>query len=228
MSKADLKLDWCSHEAAKYAVERWHYSRTMPVAKQVRIGAWEGKEFVGAVLFSWGANPNLAKAYGLAITECAELVRVTLRKHRAPVSRILAIAVKMLRRQSPGLRLLVSYADTREGHHGGIYQAAGWLYAGETSEKFDYVLDGQILQRRAFTGSNFGAGKMTLPPGAEKVRSPKKYRYLMPLDREMRAQILPLAKPYPKRAGSADSGTAEYQSAGGGANPTPALTIDNA
>jgi hypothetical protein len=27
-SKPVLKLDWCSHAAAKYAVEHWHYSGT--------------------------------------------------------------------------------------------------------------------------------------------------------------------------------------------------------
>jgi hypothetical protein len=32
------------------------------------------------------------------------------------------------------------------------------------------------------------------------VAVPGKHRYLMPLDDDMRARILPLAKPYPKRA----------------------------
>ena len=33
-SKPTLKLDWCSHEAAKYAVEHWHYSKRI-AQKQV-------------------------------------------------------------------------------------------------------------------------------------------------------------------------------------------------
>jgi hypothetical protein len=114
--KPVLRVDWCSHEAAKFAVEHWHYSRTMPVSKRAHLGVWEGGEFIGAVIFAWGANPNLAKAYGLAMTQCAELVRVALKLHKTPVSRILAVCVKMIRGQSEGLRLIVSYADTREGH----------------------------------------------------------------------------------------------------------------
>jgi hypothetical protein len=39
--KVDLKVDFCSYEAAKYAVEHWHYSKTMPAGKTVKIGAWE-------------------------------------------------------------------------------------------------------------------------------------------------------------------------------------------
>ena len=46
---------------------------------------------------------------------------------------------------------------------------------------------------------------------------------MMPLDKAMRAQIQPLAKPYPKRATSIDSDAADIQSAEGGATPTVAL-----
>ena len=35
--------------------------------------------------------------------------------------------------------------------------------------------------------------------GAQKVTVEGKHKYLMPLDRKMRKQIAPLAKPYPKK-----------------------------
>ena len=195
----DLRVDWCSRDAAEYAVSRWHYSRSMPVSKSARLGVWEHGEFIGAVIFAWGANPNLGRPFGLDMLEVAELVRVALREHATPVSRIISIAVRLLRRQSPGLRLLVSFADTDQGHHGGIYQAAGWTYTGTTPVKFDYVLHGQKLQRRAYTGANFGKPRLAVPAGAIKVRSPVKHRYCLPLDEAMRARIAPLARPYPKR-----------------------------
>ena len=195
----DLRVDWCSYQAAKYAVEHWHYSRTMPVAKMVSVGTWENGRFVGCVVFSWGANPNMAKPFGLKMTECVELVRVALTSHSSQTSRIVAKAVKMLTTKSPGIRLLVSYADTREGHHGGIYQAMNWVYVGTTAPKFDFELNGKVLQRRSYTGRNFDGSRMRLPSGACKVASPSKHKYLYPLDRAMRKQIAPLAKPYPKR-----------------------------
>jgi hypothetical protein len=223
-SRPELRLDWCSHAAAKYACETWHYSGTMPVSKSVKVGVWEGGQFAGAVIFAWGANPNIGKPYGLPMLETAELSRVALRAHATPVSRILAIAQKMFAKQSPGVRLLVSYADTAQGHHGGIYQASGWIYAGTTSPKTDFMLRGQKLQRRSYTGRNFGAGRLSVPAAAVKVDSPCKHRYLMPLDDDMRAKIAPLAKPYPKRAGSSASGTSPDQGGRGGATPTPALS----
>lgn len=226
----ELKIDWCSYEAAKFAVEHWHYSKTMPVAKQVDVGVWEGGEYIGAVIFSWGANPNLLKPFGLAMTEGCELVRVALQKHNTPVSRIVAIAIKMLRQQSPGLRLIVSYADTRMGHLGSIYQAGNWVYTGMTSPKTDFQLGSMILQRRSYTGRNFGGGRRRPPPGARKVESPPKHRYLYPLDKAMRRQIEPLRQPYPKRepAGEAkETARADTLGETGGASPTrPLLSED--
>ena len=48
----------------------------------------------------------------------------------------------------------------------------------------------------------------------KEVRAETKHRYLMPLDGEMRKQIEPLGKPYPKRpkqAMAGSTGTAEGQ-----------------
>ena len=227
-SKPVLRLDWCTHEAAKYAVEKWHYSRTMPVSKNNMIGIWEDKKYIGCIVFAWGANPNLCKPYGLKMTECVELVRVAMTNHVSPVSRVVSIAIRMVQIQNPGIRLLVSFADTSEGHNGGIYQAGNWVYSGRTSPKFDYMLNGNKLQRRAYTGKNFGAAAMQLPSGAKKVESPFKHRYLYPLDAAMRAQIEPLRKPYPKRVRSVDSDTSANHAEEGGANPTRTLSSPEA
>ena len=197
--RPELLVAPCSYQAAKYAVEKWHYSRTMPVSKKNTFGVWEAGKYIGAIIFSWGANPNLSKPYGLDMTECVELVRVALSLHESPTSKIVSWAVRLLTEQSSRLRLLVSYADTREGHIGTIYQAMNWIYTGTTNPKFDYELDGQILQRRSYTGRNFNGTRLRVPLGANKVLSPEKHRYLYPLDRAMRRQIAPLAQPYPKR-----------------------------
>jgi hypothetical protein len=228
--KPVLRLDWCSHEAAKYAVEHWHYSRSMPVGKCVRVGVWEQSVFIGCVLFAWGMNKDLLTPYGLKIAEGAELVRVALNKHVSSTSRIVAIALKLLRIQSPGLRLLVSFADPTEGHHGGIYQAGGWIYAGKSPPVDEWVLNGRRLNRRAFTGQQFGGGRASvagIPPGAVKTRRQGKHRYLMPLDAEIKKRILPLSKPYPKRAGSDTKDTPANLAGKGGSTPTPALHPDS-
>ena len=79
-SKPTLRLDWCSHAAAKYAVEHWHYSRKLisTYTRPVYLGVWEGNRFSGAIVFSHGVNKNIGSPYGLHNFSCVELVRVAL------------------------------------------------------------------------------------------------------------------------------------------------------
>lgn len=222
-SRPDLRMDWCTHEAAQYACEKWHYTAATPVGKLVRIGAWESGRFVGVVLFGWGMNRNLGSPYGLQMTECCELVRVAMADHVTPISRMVSLSIKLLKRSNAGLRAIVSFADPEAGHHGGIYQAGNWIYLGLSSSSFEWRLNGKRLNKRAYTGHNFGCARKAVPVGAEKVAIVGKHRYLMPLDDEMRHRVACLAKPYPKRVRSVDSDTAGLQPEEGGANPTRTL-----
>lgn len=199
-----LWLDWCSYEAAKYAVEHWHYSGTMPKSKLARIGVWEDGDFVGTVVFGIGANGQLGQPYGLRKSQCCELVRVALRGHITPVSRILAIALRMLRQSFTDLRLVVSFADPEHGHVGGIYQAGNWVYAGRSMASDEYWVNGKRWHGRSLrhgkpahlTTAQYAKA---LDPNYRRVKGSSKHRYLMPLDDAMRKQIEPLRQPYPKR-----------------------------
>lgn len=224
----NLRLDWCSHKAAKYAVEHWHYSRCMPTPPYVRVGVWEDGRFVGVVLFSRGAARRGPDAFGITHTAMGEITRVALTEHETPVSRILRIAVKMLRERCPGVRLLVSYADPNREHHGGIYQAAGWVFVGQSEPTTEFIApDGKQWHSRMIspTGRKKIYGEYSAvwkPSQCQKVKLAGKLKYLLPLDAEMRERIKPLAKPYPKRERSSDSGTT-VPTEGGGANPTRSL-----
>lgn len=215
----------CTHAAAQFAVTRWHYSRSLPVGKLVKYGVWESGKFVGVVLFAWGANKDLGTPYGLTLTECCELVRIALTKHQTPVSRIVSICLRLLKKHSPGLRLVVSFADPTEQHHGGIYQAGNWVYTGTSKPTFEYRLNGRRLNKRAYTGTVFGASRLKLPSGAVKVSVLGKHRYLYALDNTLRPLIESLRLPHPinQRARSTDSGASGDQPEGGGATPTRAL-----
>lgn len=199
MAKPVLKIDWATHAAAKYACENWHYSRSLPVGKTVKVGAWEDARFIGVVIFAYGANNNIGKPFNLQQQQCCELVRVALHRHSVPVSRIVALAMKRLKQSNPGIRLIVSYADTAQGHHGGIYQAGNWLFVGTSEGATQYVLNGRVVHSMQIQ-TFIRAGKLKSRAGLEKVQAGDKHKYVMPLDDEMRERIAPLAKPYPKRA----------------------------
>jgi hypothetical protein len=196
--KVNLKIDWASHEAAKYACLNWHYSKCLPVGKLVKIGAWENDKFIGVVIFGRGANKSLGEPYKLDQTECCELVRIALTDHKTPVSRIMSIAIKLLKNIHKQLKLVISFADSEQNHHGGIYQATNWIYVGKTNSADEYLYKGKRWHGRAFRKS-FGSHLNYMNKGLEIVQGSQKHRYLMPLNDNMRKQVQQLAKPYPKR-----------------------------
>ena len=221
-SKPVLKIDWATHEAAKFACLNWHYSKCLPMPPMVRVGVWENGNFIGVVLFSRGASPGLGSKYGLLQDEVCELSRVAMTTHITQVSRIIRFAVSFLRKSNPGIRLLVSFADPDEEHHGGIYQAGGWIYTGTSGSELKFFHAGRWKHRREVVSKVcFGKSKKQIDYKSlpQKLTSGK-YRYLMPLDNDMRKQIEPLSKPYPKRAKKQDS---ENPSELGGAVPTDTL-----
>ena len=218
MGKADLRIDWATHEAAKYACVNWHYSGCLPAGKLVKVGAWESGKFIGVVLFGRGATPNLGRPYNLGQDECVELVRIALTNHENAVSRIAALAMKFLHKANPKLRLIVSFADQSQGHHGGIYQAGNWVYNGQGDPAKFYMIRGKLTHPRSIGAKGLVQnihGARKIDPNATVVDVPGKHRYLMPLDADMRARIMPLAKPYPKRAKQAMTDNQSEQRQGG-------------
>jgi hypothetical protein len=228
--ECDLKIDWATHEAAKYACENWHYSKSIPVPPLFKVGVWEDSKFIGVVIFSRGASSNLLKPYGLNQTEGCELTRVALNKHKSKVSKIIKIALAFLKKNNKKLRLVVSFADPQYGHHGGIYQAGNWIYASTTAPSKEFWKDGKRLHSRQVSEKGFniqqGCKRKTVKPSQCKIiKTEGKHRYLMPLDKHMRKKIMCLAKPYPKRAQNIDSDVSSYQDEKGSANLTCALQL---
>lgn len=221
MGKADLRIDWATHEAAKYACVNWHYSGSVPVPPLVKVGVWESGAYIGVVMFSRGANNNLLKPFGLSQVEGCELTRVALSKHVAPVSRIVSLAIRFLRRNSPNLQLVVSFADPTEGHHGGIYQAGNWIYTGLQSSSTEYLAPdgkqwhGRMVSKTGLAQVHGRTRSVWRHDQCTPIERPGKHRYLMPLDADMRERILPLAKPYPKRAKQAMTDIQSEQRQGG-------------
>ncbi len=204
---SDLRVDWATHKAALLACQRWHYTRSLPPPPMVHVGVWEGGKFIGVVLFSRGASASLLSPWGLAQTEGCELTRIALAQHEAPVSRIVALAIRFLRKSNPGLRLIVSFADPSQGHVGGIYQAGNWLYTGQSDPGAKYIerATGREWHARMVskTGQKRVFGKMRSVVNAadcDKIVTPGKHRYLMPLDDQMKQRLGAVSKPYPRRA----------------------------
>jgi len=184
----EIKL--VNQQAALFAVKNWHYSRVMPSIKLIRLGVFENQKFIGVVIFSNGASPHLGTALELDATEICELTRIALDKHKTPVSQILSACLKILKQTNPGLRCVVSFADPKEGHKGSIYQANNWLFTGSSTSVTEYFIEGRWRHTR---NSFYHKDKAIAPTRT----SPGKFRYLYPLDKDLRRKVLKIALPYP-------------------------------
>lgn len=195
-----LKVATCTHDAARFACERWHYTRLMPPSKVVRHGVWEDGEFIGAVVYGTG-NIMVGKAFGVLRRQACELVRVALRSHRSPVTQIVSESLSLLKEYNPGLRIVVSYADPHQGHLGIIYQAGNWSYMGWRKSQ-TFIVNGERVHPRT-CGDRWGTCSI---PKLRELVDPKarrvallRFKYAMPLDRAMRRQLAKKQEGYPKQ-----------------------------
>lgn len=212
MQKADLKLDWCNYKLAKYACENWHYSRSIPTPPYNMIGVWENGKYVGCIIFSRGANKDLGKPFGLKQIEVCELSRVALNNHVNTVTKMISIAIKLLLKRSPGIKLIISFADKNQNHEGVIYKAGNWIYLGKTSKSFLYIDEnGKKYHPRQVspTGLKIQYGnirKVPTPDSLNRIEQLPKYRFAYPVTKSMRQEL--------------ESKAADSQSEKGGAVPT--------
>lgn len=201
-SEPTLVVDFCGYDAARHACLNWHYLRSMPSGATIKIGVWERGRFIGSIIFAHGATLQIGMPYGLNQFECVELARVALTTHSTRVTQIIAKAIKLLKAQSPGLKLIVSYSDPDIGHHGGIYQAGNWIYQGQTKGQTASKVRGKIVHRRSLF-SLYGTSRIgeLVARGldVEIMRLSGRHKYLYPLDKLTRKKLQPLYKPYPKR-----------------------------
>lgn len=198
-----LRLDFCSASAARYACEHWHYSRSVPFGKSVKIGVWEDGKFIGVIIYAQGANYNIAKPFAMKQEQVVELCRVALKEHKAPVSRIVAISLRLLKKVCPGIELVVSYADADQGHYGGIYQAGNWIFVGKSEGLKTFLVNNKKIHPRMIRdiyGTNSVDRIKQLGSSVEVIQSRGKYKYVMPLTANSRTQIERIALEYPKRA----------------------------
>lgn len=207
----------CSYQAARYAVDNWHYSETMPTGRLVHLGAWDADQFVGAIIFGRGASVPLYKSLNLTQTELCELVRVAFTEHAQPITWYVARALEILKQTSPTLRAVVSFADPEEGHDGTIYQAGNWIYTGIGTPGVRKRIDGRWVHNRsvdAVNGQYYGIRNKVV---SKQVSG--KHRYLMPLDKAMRRRFEKMRLPFPTLAEERSEGPHPQPGDEGGFDP---------
>lgn len=189
-----------NNKMIEYACKYFHYSESVPCGRKMAFSIFEEKQFIGVIIYSTGANNNIAKPFNMQQGEVIELTRIALKTHQNPVSYYLAKTLKTIKEESPRVKIIVSYADMdHQKHHGGIYQATNWIYLGvsKTSDT-QYYYKGKWTHERtinAYDEKTRNHLKSTL----QKRDNSDKHKYIFVMDKKLRKQYQKLSKEYPKK-----------------------------
>ncbi|WP_171237558.1 hypothetical protein [Ruegeria sp. HKCCA5763] len=190
-------------------VERHHYTASLP-STRYHFGLFNNFTLVGVAAYGKPATRQGRLICGPEYEDrVLELKRVAL-IHNKPheASRLIGGSLRLLRREV-GDAVVVSYADTNQGHRGTIYQASNWDYFGTGAIKTDVTVKGLEHLHPAsimdeFRGQTNRTALLRAKYGDRVYsrRRPAKHRYATfvgshRFKREARAAMRHAAKPYP-------------------------------
>ena len=117
-----------------------HYAKRIPQI-MFAFGLYEEDRLMGVVTYGIPASPSLCmgicgKEYS---DKVLELNRVCLQNNdKNQASFLVANSIKLL----PKPTIVVSYADTGQGHIGYVYQATNFMYTGLSANRVDWTVKG--------------------------------------------------------------------------------------
>jgi hypothetical protein len=185
------------NDCAEFILEI-HYAKRWPSISYA-FGLFDGDELIGVV--TYGTPPSAPLRRGIAgdayIGDVLELNRLCLMHNRKnEASMLVGRSLKML----PKNRIVVSFADTEQGHVGSVYQAANFIYCGLSAKRTDWKVKGLEHLHGQTIADEFRGVKNR----AEAMR--QKYGddfYLAPRPRKHRYVYIIGSKSYKKRVLSA-------------------------
>lgn len=194
------------------AIVTGHYSAVMPDATQEAFAAYWNEVVVAAVAYGPGGN---SKTFGAVIpgfdsSNARELIRLWVHPD-APKNTASYVVAKSLRLLPDKVGLVVSFADSGQGHAGYVYQALNFYYCGMSGEGVRYTdksgvevtarLANVYKMRNPDKFADKSLNEIRSELGWTAVKSHPKHRYCLgvgPLKRQVNRQLAKKASAYPK------------------------------
>ena len=189
-----------------------HYARRCPSVSWA-FGLFIGDHLEGVVTYGTPSSAPLRRgvcgdAFKSKVIELNRLVLLSNEKNHA------SLLVGRSLRQIDGDRIIISFADTSQGHVGYVYQATNFLYCGLSAKRTDWKvrgmehLHGQTIADE-FRGQPDRAKAMRAKYGDDFYLAPRprKHRYVTfigtrKFKKEARQSLLYPTSPYPKSSHS--------------------------
>jgi hypothetical protein len=127
-----------SEETAPWLLEKHYAKRMCPIS--YAFGLYDDNQLVGVVTYGVPASSSLRS--GICgeehIGKVIELNRLCCNNKKNYASTLVGRSLQML----PKPAIVVSYADTEQGHVGYVYQATNFIYTGLSAKRTDWKLKG--------------------------------------------------------------------------------------
>lgn len=192
-----MRLEIASKKAIQYACLNFHYSKVCP-AQSLGYSIFNDKnEWCGVILFGGGAGAYMGRPFGLFYGQYLELTRMALNGKQESTSKAMSIAIKLIKKSNPTVKLLISYADKGQEHIGTIYQATNWYFVEDIESSGE-----EVFYKGRWSHNRTPSSKLSVEEyrKLEKRKKAGKYKYIYPLHNSMLPLCNKLKKDYPKKA----------------------------
>jgi hypothetical protein len=180
-------------KTAKAYIHANHYSRGSHNGPSPCYGLFDGENLIGCLMFATPCSENVrASVFG---PDHKDSVIELHRLHILDVtpknteSWMISRCLKLLKKDRPKTRAVLSFADPTQGHVGTIYKACNFLSVGSSSPAMFYVDQEGRLRHPRQNGVNI-QGWEALERGWTKSLREGKRRYLYVLDRRDTKYVL--------------------------------------
>jgi hypothetical protein len=180
---SELKIEPISYNATKPFLLGIHYAKRMP-SISFAFGLYDDGILEGVV--TYGTPPSAPLRSGICgpdfSNKILELNRLCLRNNiKGHASRLVGRSIKMIGKDA----IIVSFADTSQGHVGIVYQSTNFLYCGLSAKRTDWKVKGKEHLHGQTIADEFRGVKNRADAMREKYGDdfylsprPRKHRYI--------------------------------------------------
>ena len=219
MSKVkDIRLKVIPSKIANRFVKKWHYSGKVVPNSSLHFGAFLDNQLHGVMSFGSSMDKRKTISYctNTKWNEFLELNRMAFDDYlpKNSESRCISVAIKLIKKNAPHIKWIISFADATLCGDGTIYRASGFkmIKIGENSTIYEFpdgeriasltLTNGGDLQSRKRVAKKYGAkftSKASMKPfidiGAKKAEGYMiGYIYLINKSCKLTVPVIPFEK----------------------------------
>lgn len=197
ISNYEISLIDC--ETAKKYIIRNHYSHGCHNAPSPCYGLYDNNKLIGVLMFATPCSENVrasvfGEKYKNWVIELHRLHILDLTPKNTE-SWFVSRCIKLLKKDRPDIKAIISFSDSTQGHKGIIYQATHFYYCGKTGKATFYLDQDGRLRHPHQNGEN-----ITLKKAQERGWTPttrfskNRYIYILGKSKVEHKQLIKMCK----------------------------------